>query len=303
MLSLSHWRWETVGDRERRRAVADRARALTATRKSDRHLAGMVGIDIIEHLHDGDAEAADKRAVEMAELGISLGEPHVEWVGKNARFSWPFLRGDLRAAAARSDEALARGLETGVTGAATAHATQQFCLAWVTGGLSAFATSTEAFDGPRFVWDAALALAKAISGDYDGARRTSDGILDEVALGATDWLHFVGVALAVEAATVLGVTEILSASRPVMQRRSEDHVVLGMGVTDLGPVSRYIALIESGLGNLEQATTLLRGVRDDPRSGHLWQVRAARDLSFVTGSSPSTDSRLWAWSAHHPQTM
>ncbi|MET3808455.1 hypothetical protein ABIB25_005484 [Nakamurella sp. UYEF19] len=216
-----------------------------------------------------------------------------------ARFTLPFLRGDLPQASQAAATALGRGMETGIPGAIVAHSGHLFCLGWVIGDFSGFGHNTDGLPGPPFVWTAARALALAIAGYHEAGRDLLATLTDDIALGRTDSLHFLGVAIAVEAAFILEQQDVLVAASDVLARQADDHVVLGLGVIDLGPVRRYLALVHARTGGHDLAVRELREVMQDGRSGLLWQFRAALDLQTLTGvKAPQAANGLWSWMAH-----
>ncbi|MGI8685753.1 MAG: BTAD domain-containing putative transcriptional regulator [Acidimicrobiales bacterium] len=303
LLSLEHWRWESSGDPARRKATVERAEQLAAMDPDPILRTRMLSMSLIERLHEGDGAAADRVAEELSTVGAACGEPHVEWLGMAARFSRPLLAGQLTEAHEVAERARARGEEIGLEGVATAYAAQLFTLGWVTGDLHAFTAPIEVLgvSGPDLVWRAARALALAVSARPDEAAAELARLRPDIAAGGASWLNFVGVVLAVETASMVGDIEIMDVARPVLGRRRSDHVVLGTGALDLGPVDRYLALVVRHLGHDREAVELLRAVAAEQRSGWIWQVRAAVDLARTGDGSASSDAVVaaagaaWRW--------
>ena len=132
------------------------------------------------------------------------------------------------------------------------------------------------------MWPAALALALVHDGREDAAGEVLDGLAPRLPVEGVHWLGFVGVAVAVEAASSIGHRRVLAAACPVLDRRSDDHVVLGSGAMDYGPVDRYRALALAGLGHHDEARRLMERVASDRRSGRVWQRRAVSWLDAAS---------------------
>ncbi|MDQ1373090.1 MAG: hypothetical protein QOJ09_428, partial [Actinomycetota bacterium] len=278
LVLLQHWRWESEGERRRRKDAVARA---SATVVDDRLSEGrIVAMQLVEALHDGDGDGADRLAGTLTEIGATAGEPQLEWLGLTARFNLPFLAGDLEEARAASVRAFERGTEAGVVGAKGAFATQTYATGWIEGDLAGFIEPLEAVvvEGPDLAWQAALALAYAVAGRTAEASSTLSATRGMISEAGGHWLNFVGVAIGVEAAVQVGDTEVLRLARPVLERRSGDHVVLGHGALDYGPVDRYLGLALVGLGDVDEGMALLSTVCHSHGAGNTWRERARTDL-------------------------
>ena len=107
----------------------------------------------------------------------------------------------------------------------------------------------------------------------------------------SNWLNFIGICLATEAAWATGNRTFLAATVPVLTGRIGDHVLLGIGILDLGPVRRFLALALAGAGRAAEAIDHLDRVAADPGAGLIWAQRAQRQAASVRDSAagPTTD--------------
>ncbi|MBA2555574.1 MAG: AAA family ATPase [Geodermatophilaceae bacterium] len=291
-----------AGETTRRAALVARAGLLVGANSDPGLRARYLGMSIVQSLNDGQFSEADHRAEELADVGNRTGSPYSEWIGLAGRFSTPFMNCDLVAAHSAAERAFSCGSRNEIFGASSAYAGQLFALGWVQGKLDAIAQPTEApsLDGPQLAWHAVRALALALTANHGAAAAELTAASELIPVVGAHWIGFVGLALAVEAAAILRQRKVLSMAEPILRRRRTDHVILGTGALDLGPVRRYLGLALNGLGRRDEALSELDAAHSDPRSGRIWQLRAAFDLSSL-GAAP-TGSRLtrgdglpWAW--------
>lgn len=302
LLYVDYMRCEFAGESEARAELVVRAGHLLSTHDNPQVRARFLGMSVLERMQEGAVDAAELGAAELAELGRRTGDPYTEWMGLAAGFSPPFLAGDLTRAYAAAERAAARGGQSEIFGAASAHGGQLFALAWASGRRDAIRQPAEAPDleGPQLAWHAARALALTLAGHTEAARGELTGAHRLIPVVGAHWIGFVGLTLAVEAAVMLQAENVLADAEPILRRRKLDHAILGLGALDLGPVARYLALARLGLGDRDEALALLADVQADPRSGRIWQLRAGYDLAAL-GSAPR-DVHLpvgggtpWAW--------
>lgn len=302
LVFIDYLRCLFAGEGARRAELVARAGRLVSVDSPPELLARFLGISVVQHLVDGEFSEADERAAELSALGQRTGNPYSEWIGLAARFSPPFLRGDLAAAHTAAQVAVSRGSQSEIFGAASAYAGQLFALGWVQGKLDALAQPAEApgLEGPQLAWTAVRALGLALSAAPEAAGRELRRACELIPAFGAHWIGFVGLALAVEAASILRQLELLELAEPILRRRSSDHVILGTGALDLGPVDRYLGLVLTGLGRREEAIRALSAVYADPKSGRIWQLRAAYDLASL-GAAPTGENlprgtgQPWAW--------
>ncbi len=286
---LEHRRAELSGDAAGRRHAIGRVEREAGSSGDLDSRAWLHQAQVIESLHGGDHAGAAHHGAELSALGRTTGMPIDDWLGLLFRFPAPFVDGDIGEARARADEAFGRGRAAGVSGSFGAYASQQFALAWLGGGLDAFIDQLTEIRLTRqdLVWRSALALALVTTGDHAAAQDVLDHARSAVGSPVTDWLSFVGVALAAEAASWLGDVPTMLAAQPCLRRRVGDHVLLGAGAVDYGPARRYLALTLMGAGEVDEGAAMLVEVRSDPGAGAVWRVKAERDLQRL-GRAPTT---------------
>lgn len=301
VLNLEHWRHEDAADPRRRREVVARIEELADLDPDPRVRSRLLGMRLVERLHQGDSARADQVAQELSDLGVACGDPNVEWLGLAARFNHPMLNGKVESAILAADLACTRGDQIGIEGVARAYGAQAYVVGWVTGDLLGFTQPLEAlgFAGPDLLLGGARSLALAVSDRPREAAIELESIHLDIASAGT-WLHFVGLVLAVETAVMVGDLRVLERAVPVLRRRLGDHVVLGTGVLDLGPVARYLGLALHGVGQRDEAIDLLDSVGSDPASGALWQERAAIDLRRIDveaswNGGTTAAPNVWQW--------
>jgi hypothetical protein len=261
--------------------------------------ARLAGLEMVESILAGRetseiAALADK----FRDTAHIAGQPHSEWLGWAARFTPAFLEIDLDRARQAAEAAYAFGSARSVRGAYGAFAAQLFAVDWVNGAIEQYVEPLRAAvaGGDDLVWVGALALALAV------AHQDTTAILAKarslIGSDGTSWLGFVGVAMAVEAAAIVGDRETLEAALPLLERRRGDHVVVGAGALDFGPVDRYEALAVAGCGARERALALLTDVAERPTAGAMWRRRANLDrvrLGDGAHGPPVQDSGTWTW--------
>lgn len=302
LLSLEYFRCECGGDVPPRLPLVRRAGELAMQCSDGLLTARYLGMAIIQHLHDGEIDHADHAADRLTELGTTTGDPYSRWLGCAAKFSAPLLAGDLETARRMAIRAYEYGSASELFAAESSHLGQMFVLGWVTGNLQPFHRPAEAapeLEGPELTLRAVAALIMALAGNSQQATAALTSLADMIPVAGSQWVGFVGLALAVEAAALVGHEEVLLLAEPILRRRRADHVILGTGILDLGPVARYLALTCAGTGRPAEASALLAAVRDDPRSGAIWAQRAAIDLGASghggAESVPAEPGAAWGW--------
>ena len=299
-LLLEHWLASTAGDDEARRRTSAHLTAL-ADGSTDHSLRGRaLSLAVTESIHAGDTSATRAIADELEQAGDVAGEPHTVWVARCGRFTSLFTEGDIAAAAAAADSAASFGFDHSIVETRGVYATHLYGLDWVRGGLAPWVERLQQLDAPQtnVVWRAALALALASAGSVEDARKQLDSIVGVIPDNAGHWLGLVGVAMAVEAAWVVGHRETHIAARPHLESRRDQHIVIGNGAMEYGPASRYAALATAGCGDPAASEHLLRTIYSAPGTGELWRRRALVDLRKVmrwrSGESmPSGTTAPW----------
>lgn len=289
LVYLDHFLAECSGEQQRRRAAVLRAGELAEENDSPRLRTRHLGVAVMEYLHAGAPGEADRCADELATLGAATGNPYARWLGLAAKFSAPFLAGDLTQASTIAETAHQQGVERDLFAADSAYLGQLFAVGWVRGQLPPVARPAEGsgLEGPELAWRAVAALTAALHGATEEAKSALSELTAVMTTAGAQWIGFVGLALAVEAAVLIDEPALLHCAESTLRRRLGDHVLLGTGILDLGPVSRYLALVCAGTGRTDAAKALLIGVLNDSASGAIWQWRAGFDLITLRGSVPA----------------
>jgi hypothetical protein len=244
-------------------------------------------IELMEALHDGEPALATLHANRLVSASIRVGEPRGQWLGMAALTCAPLLDGRLDEAEQVATAAFERGTQLGVTGVFTAYRTQLFAIGWLRGDLHAFVEPLGALATPDagLVWRAAHALALALDGDAAATGRALAALAPAIFTEGDHWLGLLGVAFAVEAAWLTDDAVIAADAGAVLGRHSADHLLLGSGALDYGPVARYAALADALRGEHSHAADRLSDLGADPRTGTTWQRRAADDLQRLATRS------------------
>ena len=284
LCGVRHLHAHCLGDSDGRRRVADRIRALDPGAHANFVASRVSRIEIMEALHDGRPGDASTNARQLVESSIRVGEPRGEWLGAAALVSEPFLDGRFGDALELASGAFERGSSLGVNGVFPPYQSQLFAIGWMRGDLDQFVDQLARVkvQGPNLPWRAALALALAVSGDLVEASSLLDEDLDSINSVGRHWLGLLGVAFAVEAAWLTQNHHVGAAARSVLSSHVDDHLLLGSGVLDYGPVARYLALAEAMDGMVSTAAERLDHVANDPRSGSIWRDRSVIDRQRIS---------------------
>jgi hypothetical protein len=108
-------------------------------------------------------------------------------------------------------------------------------------------------------------------------------LLPLIASEGHHWLGLVGVAFAAEAAFHVGNRPVAAEARDILALHNTEHVLLGTGTADYGPVSRYLGLALATLGEKDEAVDALTHVATNPLSGPVWRSQARDDLILIGG--------------------
>jgi DNA-binding SARP family transcriptional activator len=280
LVLLRHRVATAAGDAEARSRAVRRAEWLRASggASADRHSSGYVVVS--EALHRGDLAQVDQLLSDLITEAEYLGSAHSAWMGRAIRFTPLFLNGDHEAAGRAAADAHRFGVEHGIIEARGTQATQLFALAWAAGSLSSYVDSLRGLDDPHLpiVWRAARALALAAVGDRASraeALGELQSMMNALERSVGHWLGFVGIAIAVDAASAVGDRQFCAHAEPLLRARCGTHVLLGHGVMDYGPVDRYHGLALASSGDPEAGAAAIARVARDPRSGFEWCRRAA----------------------------
>ncbi|MEO5898966.1 MAG: BTAD domain-containing putative transcriptional regulator [Ilumatobacteraceae bacterium] len=285
LCGVLHLHAHCLGDSPRRLAVAERMRQISAGPHTDFLDSRRSRIELMEALHRGDAANATVHANRLVSASIRVGEPRGQWLGMAALTCEPLLADRLDDAAAAATAAFERGNQLGVTGVFTAYQSQLFAINWLRGDLEPFVDSLGKIAGPDagLVWRSAHALALASIDQQSAAVSVLSGLGAAITAEGEHWLGQLGVAFAVEAAWLAGDPTIAASAGAALDRHRDDHLLLGSGALDYGPVARYRALAAALAGETSVAIASLELIAGDPRSGVIWQRRARDDLRRLRG--------------------
>jgi DNA-binding SARP family transcriptional activator len=284
LCGVLHLRAHLLGMSQARTAIASRIHRLSRTPVNARVESRIARIDIIEALHEGDTAGAFAGAHRLIDASRRIGEPRAEWLGMVARVSHPMVCGRFEDAQRLASEAAMFGEGHGVEGTAEAYFAQKFIVNWLAGDLANLAVTPPppaSLEG-TLAWSAGLAVIYAQLGDHDAAASELLQHVNDLEQLGTQWLGLVGVAVAVEAATLTRTFEIGRAARCVLNQHLDDHIIIGLGVLDLGPVARYLALAEALDGDVATAAERLTQLAQDVGTGEIWADRARHDLAELT---------------------
>ena len=302
LLLLQRWLADSRADRQERAQVFQQARRMmTDVRSGEPPIVAMRAASVVvtEALHAGDLAEARQAIERMREAAYRARDRHGGWLARAMAFTPPFLDGDLDAADEAADVALAFGREGAIVEARGTHASQRFATAWLRGDVSAYLDIVRALAHPApdtIVWQGALALAAAMGGHHAEANAALDALVPHAASASTHWLGTVGFVMAAEAAAIEGHRSCAATLSPLLARRSGNHVLLGQGALDYGPVDRYLALVESVAGDEEQGTARMQSVAADAGAGEVWRALArawctARTVRAGARLSPAPTER------------
>jgi tetratricopeptide (TPR) repeat protein len=209
----------------------------------------------VAYLALGDVASFDAHTAELR----SVATERRAWFGMALGTSLAAMRalvdGRFSDAAALVDETLALG--AGDASIEAAYAGQLFALHRETGRLEDLLPLLEqaVVDNPIVVaFRVGLVLAKAATGDLDGARRGFEGLAaDRFAAVPRDYAYVVSLAFLAETCTVLDdvarAGELYDLLRP-----HQGHLVLtGWGVLCGGAVDRYLAMLLTVMGKWDEA--------------------------------------------------
>lgn len=131
-------------------------------------------------------------------------------------------------------------------------------------------------------WEAAEAYAAAWVGDIERARDQIKMVIDMLADSQRIlWLP-PAAALLIEAAVIVGDREAAEVGEEILQIRSGQAIILGVGVAHLGPVDRYLGLAATLTGNGDPQALLQAAVDQTDRAGvPFWRDRTASDLQRI----------------------
>jgi tetratricopeptide (TPR) repeat protein len=289
LCGVLHLRAHLLGRSRERTDVASRIRRLSRTPAEVRVESRIARIDIVEALHNDDTGEAAAGARRLIDTSRIIGEPRAEWLGMVALVSDPVVSGRFEEARTLASDAVIFGKRHEVGGSAEAYFAQEFIINWLAGDVADLAGTPPGSLAGSFVWSAGRALAFASLGDREAAEHLLVQHVHDVEHVGTDYLGLVGVAIAVEAATLTHTIQIGRAARRVLYEHMDDHIIVGLGVLDLGPASRYLALAEALDGDVATATERLEQLVRDASTGAVWANRAQHYLGVLSTGQPLSE--------------
>ena len=137
---------------------------------------------------------------------------------------------------------------------------------------------------PMFI--AAFALLHAELGSVDDARRMLNA-LAEWAPWPRNWLWLATTTTALEAAVLIGETDMISRYSAVLNRYSGSWAMAAGELVCMGPVDRVLGMARRSMGELDGADELLRSALDSARAQGAtpWVRRAEDALASLSDSS------------------
>jgi predicted ATPase/class 3 adenylate cyclase len=213
---------------------------------------------VVDHLRLGDLDAVDAGLAAFAELSVRVRHsPRIAWYLASYRAMRALFAGSLDEAERLADEALAAGLQAKTPSAALNHAAQIATIRREQGRLAELAEVVEAFaaePGALLAWPVLLTLVRVDAGDVDGARAALDRIPTSAFLDlARDDFWLLTLTLASEAVAAVGDAERAAVLYDLLLPGAGYNVVVGGAVVALGAADRYLGLLASTLGRVDDA--------------------------------------------------